>query len=133
MSSNFFKKNKKNFEVHFLDVLFFALSLTVVIFSFLMLRNKKSTRIELIIQTTNETYVYDLSKDRTIEVQGDIGFSKVEIKNHSAKFLDSPCPNKTCVHSSAIYTAGQWSACLPNQVFLRIEGDDDSTIDAIAQ
>ena len=39
-----------------------------------------------------------------------------------ARFLDSPCSNRICVQSPPLWREGDWAACLPNQVFLRIEG-----------
>ncbi|MBQ9630560.1 MAG: NusG domain II-containing protein [Treponema sp.] len=132
MSSKIFtKKTKRNVAVF--DLFFFALFLAVIVFSFVSLKNiRKSTR-GLVIQTSSETYVYDLTKDTIINIEGDLGLTKIEILSGFVRFLDSPCPNKTCVQSASIHSSGQWIACLPNQVFAHIEGSDDSEIDAMAQ
>jgi hypothetical protein len=77
-------------------------------------------------------WIYPLDADRTIEVAGPLGSSRLEIHDKSIHFADSPCPNKTCVAAGNISTAGQWLACLPNEVFVRIEGgaNDAGGIDA---
>ena len=87
-------------------------------------------RKELLVHTPRGTFAYDMSKDRIIDIEGAIGTSRIEISGGTARFLDSPCPNKTCVQSMPISETGEWSACLPNQVFLRIEGGRASSVDA---
>lgn len=69
-------------------------------------------------------WIYPLDADRTIEVSGPLGSSRLEIHDKSIHFADSPCPNKTCIAAGSIREAGQWLACLPNEVFVRIEGGE---------
>ncbi|PKL26973.1 MAG: hypothetical protein CVV46_13925 [Spirochaetae bacterium HGW-Spirochaetae-2] len=43
------------------------------------------------------------------------------------------CPLKICVSMGRIHRAGQWIICLPNQIFVWIEGTpSDTSIDDIA-
>ena len=65
-----------------------------------------------------------------MEIQGHQGISVIEIDQGKAVFLDSPCANKTCVASPPISKNGEWSACLPNGIFMRIESqEEESDID----
>lgn len=44
------------------------------------------------------------------------------------RFLESDCPDQICVHSGLLHIPGQFAACLPNSVVVRIvpgDGDHD--------
>jgi len=43
---------------------------------------------------------------------------------------DSPCRDKICVLGGWISHSGEWLACLPNSVFVRVEGADTGPVDA---
>jgi hypothetical protein len=76
-----------------------------------------------------ESY-YPLDRDREIDVPGPLGVSRIVIEHGSVRFVDSPCPNKTCVHSGAVSRAGSGVACLPNGVMVTIEGRLEEPYDA---
>ncbi len=40
----------------------------------------------------------------------------------SIAFIESDCPDKVCVRTGKIHSTGQMSACLPNQVYIKIVG-----------
>jgi hypothetical protein len=87
----------------------------------------------VVIKGRDGEWVYPLSSDREISVAGPLGDTHVGIRGKSARIEDSPCPNQTCVASGSIGRAGQWIACLPNQVLVRIEGGgEDDGVDASA-
>ena len=65
-----------------------------------------------------------LAEDRQLAVTGVLGDSHIEIKHAEARFVDSPCSNKLCVLHGWLRHAGESTACLPNQVSLRILGRD---------
>jgi len=65
-----------------------------------------------------------LAEDRQLEITGALGVSHIEIKDAQVRFLDSPCSNKLCVLSGWHRHAGDTTACLPNQVSVRILGRD---------
>ena len=78
----------------------------------------------------SEICFYPLEENTTVEIQGHQGISVIEIDQGKAGFLDSPCANKTCVASPPISKNGEWSACLPNGIFMRIESqEEESDID----
>lgn len=48
-------------------------------------------------------------------------------------FIESDCPDKVCIHAGKLKTAGQFAACLPNGLVMKIvpdreRGDDDADI-----
>jgi hypothetical protein len=79
-------------------------------------------RAEAVISGRDGQWVYPLSADRDIAVAGPLGDTHIEIRAHSIHIEDSPCPNKTCIAAGSIAASGQWIACLPNRVFVRVEG-----------
>ena len=74
--------------------------------------------------------IYPLSENREIVVKGPIGNSIVKIHDEKAFFISSPCPNELCVQSGAISKAGKWAACLPNEIFMVINGGETPEVDA---
>ncbi|MGI5055826.1 NusG domain II-containing protein [Treponema socranskii] len=121
---NFFRKIK------LIDIAVFAVFAAVTVYAFSFAYSGGVERRELVVHTPRGIFAYDMSKDRIIDIEGAIGISRIEISGGTARFLDSPCPNKTCVQSMPIRETGEWSACLPNQVFLRIEGGSAGSVDA---
>lgn len=65
-----------------------------------------------------------LAEDRMLDVRGEMGISRIEIRGGQARFADSPCTNKICILHGWQRHAGETTACLPNQVSLRILGRD---------
>ncbi|MBQ9494859.1 MAG: NusG domain II-containing protein [Treponema sp.] len=124
---NFFKKIK------LLDFVIFVIFVAVTAVAFATARKISSARVELIVHTPHGVYAYDMSNDKIIEVNGALGISRIEIVSGTARFIDSPCPNKTCVYAYPIGEAGAWAACLPNQIFIRIEGSNAGAADVMAQ
>ncbi|GAB1484571.1 NusG domain II-containing protein [Treponema sp.] len=89
------------------------------------------SELSVIIEANGQSWVYPLDSTETIAVQGPLGDTLVEIHEGSAHVLSSPCQNQTCVAAGEIHEANQWIACLPNAVFVRIEGkSSEGDIDA---
>ncbi len=77
---------------------------------------------KVIIEAPGGKWIYPLTDTRTVQIPGALGTTVIRIEHNTAFILDSPCPNKTCVHAVALKKTGDWNACLPNKVFLHIEG-----------
>ena len=72
-------------------------------------------------------YEYSAAKDGIYSVQGELGETTFEIKNGKVRIIDSPCPNKTCVHQG-------WHSplvCLPNNVIITLS--DQGEFDGISE
>ena len=83
----------------------------------------------LVITAPSGEYRYALDKNVSAAIGGALGDSVIAIENGRARFIDSPCDNKLCVLHAPLSDSGHWSACLPNQIMLRIEGNSDQAID----
>ena len=66
-----------------------------------------------------------------IQVQGPLGTTEVEISQGRARIVRSPCKLKVCIKSGYIQYADRLSACLPNKVVVRIEGESQRGLDAV--
>lgn len=79
----------------------------------------------LLVKDTAGEFLYSLDKDQTIVADGPVGESVIVIENKTARFEHSDCQNGLCVLMGAISKGGEWAACLPNKVFISIEGGHD--------
>ncbi len=91
-----------------------------------MFSNKKSGS-HLIVTSPTEEYIYDLGSDKILGAQGPLGVSVITIHEGKAFFESSPCDNQICVLSHPISTNADFIACLPNQIFIRIEAEENNT------
>ena len=80
-------------------------------------------------------YEYPLGEDRTIEVEGVLGTTKIELKNSRARIVDSPCPNRICVSMGSVGRGSPGSlVCLPNDVIVSVGSlVEDGEFDALAR
>lgn len=119
--------NKTN-KIKLVDILLILLFLaTIIYFSANIFLKSKNTTKQLIIESGQNIWYYQLDKNKEINIEGNLGESTIKIQDGFVSFENSPCPNKLCVLSSAISKNREWIACLPNGVFVRIEGEDENT------
>ncbi len=119
-------------KIRFPDILIIAFSLLVVVAVSVFAYGGGAQQSSLIIESSGNQWIYSLSGDRTIRVPGPLGDTIVVISGNKAFVQDSPCRDKLCVLVGAISKPGQWTACLPNKVMVRIggaanEAPDDSS------
>lgn len=48
----------------------------------------------------------------------------------SIAFTESDCPDKVCIQSGRLHLAGQYAACLPNQLYMKIISTEKGNSDA---
>lgn len=66
-----------------------------------------------------------LDDERTVDVAGRLGPTRLAIRHGGVRILDSPCPRKLCIAMGSIARTGQLLACVPNGLLVRIVGDRD--------
>ena len=86
------------------------------------------------IRSDQGEFVYPLDQDRELRVAGPLGDSVIVIEDGSVRFTESPCRDKICIAAGHLTHSGDWTACLPNRVFVSVSGaaDADSPVDATA-
>jgi hypothetical protein len=114
------------------DVFALALSAAVSVCSFLYAYGGETGGARLYIQDGTQTLVYSLDEEREISAAGPLGETRIVIRGGEAAVRDSPCRDKLCVSMGHIGKRGGWIACLPNRVFLRVEGREPSEGDVDA-
>lgn len=72
-----------------------------------------------------------LNSAQEIHVQGALGESVIEIAEGKIRFVQSACQGKYCVHTGWLTNAGDFSACVPNQVSIAVFGKRQTGVDAI--
>ena len=85
---------------------------------------------EVHIATQQAEFIYPLEDKRHLVVAGPLGDTHIEISGGEARVTASPCRDKICIIGGWIDSTGEWLACLPNRIFIRIEGSPHSDLDA---
>ena len=119
-----------------LDFVIIALIITLTILAGLRIYGNRGEKPRLVIEGTTGRWIYPLDRDATVSIAGPLGDTVVEIKDGKARVKSSPCPNQTCVAAPGISQQGEWNACLPNEVIIRVEsagGEKEEGIDAFAE
>jgi hypothetical protein len=101
----------------------FAVVLVWVALSFALFWRPSAPADRLILATpSGREEITDLSGRRTLEIEGRLGISRIEIRDGQARFVTSPCHGKYCIHSGWLRRGGDVSACLPNGISLEMAG-----------
>jgi hypothetical protein len=76
-------------------------------------------------------YILPTDSNNAVSVDGPIGKTRIEIKDHKVRITESPCNNKLCIHQG--WTQQGTIICLPNRILVTIEGQpqQSGTVDAI--
>ncbi len=116
---------KRLFNIRVLDILIAAIGLGLVLLSVSLVYSESQGRLMVHISGAEDEWLQPLDRPAVIEVPGPLGITVVHIENNSVHIEKSPCPNQTCVAAGEINAANLWIACLPNSVFVNIEGAGD--------
>jgi hypothetical protein len=112
-----------------IPVIILASALTVIIG--LKAYGRGANSLNVVVKGQDKTWIFPLETVERISVTGSIGETVVEISKGRAAIVSSPCNGQTCVAAGELNKKGQWAACLPNRVFILIEGASDAdAIDA---
>ena len=99
-----------------------AAALIITVLSALFVYAGTGVEETVVIKGSGGRWVFPRGAEETMAVPGPLGDTVVELRNWEARVLSSPCTNQTCVTAWTIHSRGQWVACLPNRVLLRVEG-----------
>jgi hypothetical protein len=82
------------------------------------------------VETEEASYIYSLQQERELDVEGPLGHTHIEIRDGQVRVTESPCREKICIAAGWVSKADEWIACLPNRVFLRVQGGEETGVDA---
>ena len=65
-----------------------------------------------------------LHETKEVFLDGPAGGLTLAIANGAVRVSEAGCRDKICVRMAAISRAGEWIACVPNRLIVRVEGAD---------
>ena len=77
---------------------------------------------QVIIDSSQGQWIYPLGETLEVAIPGELGETMIHIHDGLVDVIDSPCRDKICVHAQDLEAPGDWTACLPNNVFIKIAG-----------
>jgi hypothetical protein len=116
-------------KIRFLDVIALVFVTAAIGAVSLEVYSKDRAASQVSIEAEGRTWIYPLDTDRSVDASGPIGVTRILIESGQARIVDSPCPDKLCVHMGNLSKPGQWAACMPNRVFVRIGGVAANEVD----
>lgn len=94
----------------------------------LILLRKPGTQVE--IQIDGETYgTYLLTEPQIIDTGTG---NRLEIQDGSIRMIWADCPDKLCIHQTAIHRTGETIVCLPHKLVVRVLKGEPSDYDSIS-
>jgi hypothetical protein len=117
------------------DMVLIGVLVALAIASFLVIPGKIAARGAEIEIRAGERVAgrYSLDTDRTVEVEGPLGKTVVEIRNGHARIVASPCPHKLCTRMGQVGRDGGFVACVPNRVVVCIAKQPANGLDAVTR
>lgn len=113
------------------DKILILLLIPFLVFSIFLSRFDTNNNKALIINNNGIEKKYSLNQKQIVEIEGKLGKVKIEIENNRARFIESNCKDKLCIKKGWISSVGEYSACLPNGIFIIIIGERE--IDGISE
>jgi hypothetical protein len=118
--------------ITFFDLVIIFLAVGLTAFSAYTAYVKPQAVSRVLIRSQRQTWSFPLETEETVNVSGSLGTTVVRIYGNQAWVESSPCENQSCVTQGPLKQQGNWAACLPNGVFVMIEGRDETSPDAVA-
>ena len=109
-------------KIKILDVPVIAFCALLVLIISRAVYSGEASHLRVTIRGPEAAWVFPLDAEESLVVAGVMGETRVVIHNGRAAIVSSPCSGQTCVMAGGLHKNGQWTACLPNGVFLLIEG-----------
>lgn len=98
-----------------IGIIVFVAVLSLILFFTL---NTNENLVAYIYYDKELVYTCEIGQKQTYEANG----VKIVIDERGVYVLDSDCEDKICVHQGIITMSGQTITCLPNKVFIKLEG-----------
>lgn len=76
--------------------------------------------------------IYPLSQNRRLEVEGPLGATVIDIADEQVRVVSSPCREKLCIIKGVLHKNGDWTACMPNLIYVGIEGGAEEGLDELS-
>ena len=117
------------------DIIIIILVTGITLFSGYSVYIKPNEKTQVLIRGQGTEWLFPIEADEVITVSGLLGDTIVRISENRAWVESSPCNNQTCAAAGSLFRQGQWTACLPNNVLVMIQGSSSAAggdVDAVA-
>ncbi|MBF0282614.1 MAG: NusG domain II-containing protein [Zetaproteobacteria bacterium] len=127
----------KELRGHRSDRLLLLILLITISCSWFWLQHQLNSREPVLYiyhqQTLLAYYPLMDSREKTIQIQGELGNISLQINASGAHITHSNCSRKACMQQHIIHP-GEMIACVPNEIFMIIRGSNEEIQwDGIAQ
>jgi hypothetical protein len=112
------------------DIAIAALGIALVLFFSLRVYRPGRAAARVLVEGEGRRWEFPLDAVETVRVPGPLGDTVVELGERRARVISSPCANQICTATGGIHRQGQWIACLPNRVMVRVEAGGGEELDA---
>lgn len=109
------------------DALLIGLATVIVILLTINAYGGASEQSYALVRNGDSTWRFPLDKPLHANIPGLMGDTVIHISDGKISIEDSPCPTKSCTTMGGISRKGQWLVCMPNGVFITIEGASEET------
>lgn len=120
-----------NKKISITDIIIICIAIIIVLFVYTKTSTSNNNTVK--IQIVDDTYYYDLDTDRDLTFTGKIGESQIRIKDSKVWMVHSDCQNKVCLKMGKIDKNGGFIACIPNQVLITVESNEEVIVDDVAK
>ena len=132
------KEQDKEKETRFAkrDILLLVVILAVflVIFAVYHFTHQETGGVAVVTVDGEEYGRYSLEEDQEIPILIDgEETNRLVIADGEADMISADCPDQLCVNEKAASKNGETIVCLPNEVVVTIESDEEADFDTIAQ
>lgn len=115
------------------DIPILLVTLLIAVCGIWLLRQSRPAEVIVIEQNGRELYRYvlsELTEARTLHVEGMNGISaEIEISGSGARFVETGCPDKQCVHTGLVSKGNESAICLPGRISIRaVSGDSADAV-----
>ncbi len=106
------------------DVVVVMLAATLVASSFTLTYAPASGALRLVVSQAGESpRTFPLNEDRTVDIAGPAGLTRIEIHEGRARCLRSPGSQGICERAGWLERHGDMAVSLPNRLVLQLQGD----------
>jgi len=109
-------------RIKFPDIIIIILVTGITLFSGYSVYMKPDEKTQVLIRGQGSEWFFPIDADEVITVSGPLGDTMVSIAENRVWVKSSPCDNQTCAAAGYLTRKGQWTACLPNNVLVVIQG-----------
>jgi len=71
------------------------------------------------------------AEEREIEIKTDAGYNLLKVHDYGIEMVESNCPDHICIGFGHIHLVRENIVCLPNRIFVEIQGGDDPNSEGV--